>query len=73
MCNYKFFCIELDISTFKQVKSLPVKNARRCVITHDNKFLITSEYSRDYLTKWSVRSKKELHSWNSGFDELVNS
>ena len=32
---------ELDISKRKQIKSFPVKSSRYCVVTCDNKFLIT--------------------------------
>ena len=57
---------ELDISSLKPVNSLPVKSAILCAVTFDNKFLITADDGDDCkLTKWSIRSKKELHTWMS--------
>ena len=55
---------ELDISARKQVKNFPVKSARCCAVTFDNKFLVTADYGNGEncnITKWSVRTKKELH------------
>ena len=73
-CGHKGHFRELDISTYKQVNSYAVKNARFCLVTHDNKFLITAEHGNNgNLTKWSIRSKKELNTWNSGIDEKVSS
>ena len=58
---------EFDIPTRKQVNSIPVKNARICVVTHNNKYLITATIGTNCnLTKWSVRTKKELHTWRHG-------
>ena len=66
--------VELDIPTRKQANSFNVKNTRVCVVTHDNKFLITTENKiRPNLTKWSIRSKKQLHTWKSDADMIVYS
>ena len=74
--------IELDIPT-RKIKSLPRINARFCVFTFDNKFLVTAAnetnvltfynptVKKNVLTKWSIRSKKELHTWESDFDQTV--
>ena len=76
MCSCTFGIKELDISTRKQIKNFPVKNAKCCVVTFDNKFLVTAEDQIDFagnciLTKWSIRSKKQLHIWNSMLFGLV--
>ena len=72
MCDVSGGFKELDISTFKQLKSFLVKSARCCVVTFDNRFLITAANEENcVLTKWSVRSKKQLHTWQSGVDEYV--
>ena len=69
-CGFK----ELDISARKQVNSLPVKSAVVCVVTHDNKFLITAGgKNKSVLTKWSVRSKKLFNTWQSGVNYYVQS
>ena len=85
MCDDKGVFKELDILTRKQVNSLPVKSATCCVVTYDNKFLVTAEYvSRYYpttdedkkkgkLTKWSIQSKKQLHTWQSRVGENLDS
>ena len=63
---------ELDISKRKQVNSFPVKNAVCFVVTQDSKFLITSEDGFNcVLTKWSVRTKKQLHAWKSDVKKYV--
>ena len=62
VCGYYGEFREFDISTRKKVNSFTVESARCCVVSHDNKFLITVEYGYNYiLTKWSVRTKKQLH------------
>ena len=74
MCNNKGSFKELDIPTCKQVNSLPLKNVRYCAVTFDNKFFITAGNGRNcILTIWSIRSKKQLHTWQSGFDCPVRS
>ena len=66
MCDIKGGFKELDIPTRKQVNSFNVKNAVCCVVTNDNKSLITAENKKYcFLTKWSVRSNKQLHRWQS--------
>ena len=71
MSDYKDFK-ELHIPTRKQVNSFAVKSALCCVVTHDNKFLVTAENGENGpLTKWSVRSKKQLHTWHSGVNHWV--
>ena len=63
MCNGYTFK-ELDISIRKQINSFNVKSAVFCVVTHDNKFLITADRGQPCnLTKWSIRTKKRLHTW----------
>ena len=69
---------ELHISTRKLVNvsdvqwSTSVKDAMSCVVTHDNKFLIVSD-GRSFctLTKQSVRTKKEIHTWSSYKNKAV--
>ena len=74
MCEWFGGFRELDIPTRSQVNSLPVKSAVCCVVTHNNKFLITAESAfNGCLTKWSIRSKKELYTWKSGVDQHVAS
>ena len=68
------FFRELDISTRKRVKSFLVKDAGLFVVPHDNKFLITADFGvNGFLTKWSVRTKKQLHTWRSGVKKYVDS
>ena len=73
-CDAQGHFIELDIPSRKKVNSYEIngkrevkgKSSKRCVVTHDNKFLVTAEYGKNvHLTKWSVRTKKQLHTWNS--------
>ena len=65
---------ELDISTRKQVSNFNVKNARCCIVTYNNRFLITAEDNLNCnLTKWSIRAKKQLNTWKSDVDEQVDS
>ena len=53
---------ELDIPTRKQVNRYKIKSEEFCVITNDNKFLITAGTRAYYfLIKWSIRAKKQLH------------
>ena len=62
---------EVDISTRNQVNNFGVKNARKCVVTYDNKFLITSSNgSYVKLTKQSIQTKHELV-WYSSVNESV--
>ena len=57
---------ELDISTFKIVNSFKIKNVGCCVVSHDNKSLITAEnLEKCVLRKWSIRTKKLLYTWKS--------
>ena len=64
---------ELDITTLKQVNSFNVKSAKCCVVTYDNKYLITAEDAEGCnIKKWSIRSKKLLHTWNSGISMYVD-
>ena len=73
MCDCMYGFKELDISTRKKVNSLPVKSARYCVLTFDNKFLITADSEKNgVLTKWLIRSKKLLHTWRSGVNKRVS-
>ena len=63
---------ELQISTRKQINSFPVKGTIYCAVTRDNKFLIAvGNGKKSNLTKWSVRSKKLLHTWQSGINRCV--
>ena len=74
MCDDHEKFRELCISTHKQINSFPVYDARCCVLTHDNKYLITATHVMDCdITKWSLRSKKELHTWRSGVDKYISS
>ena len=67
MCDFYGGFVELDILTHKQANRFNVKSARCCVVTHDNKFLITaSNEDNCLLTKWSIRAKKQLNTWKSG-------
>ena len=66
--------VEIDISTCNLVNSYNVKSAICCAVSPDNKFLITAEDELNgILTKWSVQSKKELHTWVDDTDEIVES
>ena len=72
MCDSGGCFKELDIVVCKQVNSFNVKSTRFCAVTHDDKFLISAiDEENCVLTKWSVRTKKQLHSWESGIDEWV--
>ena len=74
MGNWKGGFKELDIKTLKQVNSLPVKSTGCCVLTFDNKFLVTAEHARNCnLTIWSLRTKKKLDTWQSGVKQYVSS
>ena len=72
VCDWSGSLKELYISTrkqvnsFKQVDGFNLSSTRCCAVTHNNKYLITAEcgMTRD-LTKWSIRSKKQLHTWQS--------
>ena len=67
MCCGRGCFKELDISARKQINSFNVKSAKYCVVSHDNKSLITAEDGQNcLLTKWSIRSKKQLYTWKSG-------
>ena len=68
MCGNDSSFRELDISTCKQVNSFNIKSVVWCVVTHDNKFLITIANEEKFkigeifiVTKWSIRTKKLLH------------
>ena len=72
VCDYYGYFKELDISTRKQVNSFKVKSAICCVVTCDNKFVITAEdYTNSVLTKWAIRTKKQLHTWQSDVNMCV--
>ena len=71
MCNNNGSFRELNISARKQVNSFNAESAVLCVVTHDNKFLITAKDRTPILTKWSVRTKKELHTWQSELNQYV--
>ena len=72
VCDIKGSFREIDISTQKQVNNFNVKNAVFCVVTYDNKFLITAEDERNCnLTKWSIQEKGKYHSWKSDIDQYV--
>ena len=74
VCDYNGDTKEIDIRTHKQVKNFQVNNAVYCVVTHDNKSLIIAECGKNcWLTKWSIRSKKKLDSWQSVVDARVYS
>ena len=64
--------IELDIATRKQVNSFNIKDAKECAVTLDNKSLIIGPNEKNcFLTQWSIQSKKQLHTWQSGVKEIV--
>ena len=66
VCDYKSRCRELNIRTHKQLNNFGVENAFRCVVTYNNQFLITSSHARNSkLTKWSIPTKQQLHTWIS--------
>ena len=71
VCSTKGGFRELDISTCEKVNSFNIKMiVSCCVITYDNKYLITADKKiKAVLTKWSVRTKKKLHIWQSGVDQ----
>ena len=71
MCGNDGRFIELDIATHMQVNCFKLKFcAIQCVVTHDNKSLITAEFvAFGILTKWSIRSKKKLHTWQNDTDK----
>ena len=72
VCDNSGLFLECDISTCKQVNNFKVNSVTRCVITYDNKFFITVGSGYDcVLTKWSVRTKKQLHNWQCGIDSRV--
>ena len=65
---------EIDTSTRNQVKNFKLKGSIQCVVTYDNKFLITAtEGSNTKLTKWSIQTKQLLHTWDSNVNEGVAS
>ena len=72
VCDINGGFIELHIPTRKQLNSLPVNKARVCVVTHNNKFLITagSEKNCEFI-QWSVPKNKRLQTWNSDVNEYV--
>ena len=74
--------VELDISTRKQVSRFPSKGRTIFVVTPDNKSLITVEWKYEggsswsstqicILTKWSIRGKKHLHTWQSNINKSI--
>ena len=76
--KYLFLCTaisgfrEINIRTHKQVNKTGVENVWKCVVTYDNRFLITSTARENpKLTKWSIQTKQQLHTWNSNVDEYV--
>ena len=56
---------EFDISSHMKLDSFAVRNAEYCIVTYDNKFLITCEGNLlgANLSKWSIRTKKQLYTW----------
>ena len=76
--KYLFLCaeygglVELDISTGNQVKNFGVENTWQCAVTNDNRFLITVPDGRNVkLTKHSIETKQQLHTWDSNVNEVV--
>ena len=65
VCDFYGYFKEFDISTRKQVSSFEVDSSKCCcIVTHDNKFLITAINELNCkLIKWSVRTKKKLYTW----------
>ena len=72
LCGYHTGFIEIHIPTRKKLRSYTKQRPSRCVVTHDNKFLVTYENKNGigFITKWSVRTKKKLHTWQ--FDVQSN-
>ena len=64
----------IDIRSHKKIAS-NFKIARCCLVTYDNKFLITGqggEYGK-VLTKYDMNSRTQLIKWKSGVDECIHS
>ena len=60
--NFNKNLLGFDISTRKQVSNNIGIHGGLCVVTYDNKFLITDDnecYCK--FTKWSIRTKKRLY------------
>ena len=68
-CNFK----ELDIPTRKQANRFNVNSAVFCVITYDNNLITAAFGKKCVLTKWSIRSNKQLHAWKSDVNQYVYS
>ena len=74
VCDYDGEFREFDISTHNQVNEFGVENAGYCVVTYDNKFLITTPTRKNAkLTKQSIQTKQRLHTWDSNVNEDVMS
>ena len=52
---------EINIPSLREVYKLPNIGERICVVTYDNKILVTAY--RYKLTKLSIRTKQRLHTW----------
>ena len=68
--SFKEFDITIHNQTspwrsYDQVNNFKVENAWKCVITYDNKFLITAPCGLIVkLTKHSMQTKEKLHTWD---------
>jgi len=74
VCDHNGNFAEYDIATNQKKNNYQISNARVCVVTWDGKFLVTAEkgyYAK--LSKWSIESKQQVHSWNSKFNSWISS
>ena len=78
--KYLFVCCsqggftEFDLSTYKEVNNFGVDDALYCLVTYDNKFLITTRGRNNAkLTKHSLQIKQQYHTWDSDVNEYVMS
>ena len=74
LCDQSSGFKEFDLSTYKEVKNFNILNPERVVVTYDNQFLITTVYyEKDNLTKWSLETKKKIHTWSSNIIRTIYS
>ena len=74
VCDRRGGFRELNIRTNKVTNFFGIENARCCLVTPDNKYLITAEDGKNKnLSKYSIETKQLVKKWKTNLNQLVGS
>ena len=72
VCDQKGFFKELSIRTNKLTNFFGIEDVIGCLVTSDNKYLITVEYGKNKnLSMYSIETKQLVKKWKTNVNKLV--